>query len=101
MNDACSDGPGDRLITMRGRFTFADYQAFRGLLDDIRASGARRHVLDLAEVEFIDSAAIGMLLIAAEEAKRHGGRVALRRPQGQVRRTLDTASLDTVFPIDR
>lgn len=92
---------GQSFIELSGRFTFTDYERFRPLLDAIKAASRTRHVLDLGKVDFIDSAALGMLLLAHEEARSRGSMLVLRRPQGQVWRTLQTAMLDTIFTIER
>lgn len=100
MDYSVNSKPDGQEIVLRGRFTFADYQNFRTLLGALESSGAKRHVFDMGAVEFIDSAALGMMLIAHDEAKRHGWTVRIARPQGQVRRTLEIAALHTLFPID-
>ena len=92
------------LAALNGRFTFQDHAAFRGLLNAIasakpNSAQAGTVALDIKALEFIDSAAIGMLLMANDASKKAGLRFVVRSPQGQVRRTLETASLATIFPI--
>ena len=45
---------------------------FVALLDQLKTSPSGRRVLDLSHLEFLDSAALGMLLIADDEAKSGG-----------------------------
>ena len=45
---------GQARMTLSGRFTFADYERFRPLLETIRADAGARHVVDLEAVEFIE-----------------------------------------------
>ncbi len=87
-------------IHIRGRFTFSDYPVFRELLKTVEMGADKSLVFDLNEVTFVDSSALGMLLIAQEEAKKTGGLIVLRKPQGQVRRTLEVASMDSLFKIE-
>ena len=89
---------GDELA-IRGRFTFADYQQFRELVTRLLSSSASRYVIDLRDLEFIDSAGLGMLLLARDEAQRKNRALSLRRPSGQVRRVIDVARFDTLFEI--
>ena len=49
---------------------------------------------------FIDSAGLGMLLLARDEGKRKNLDVCLRRPRGQVKRMLEVARFDTMFTIE-
>lgn len=95
-----SDRQDRHEIALTGRFTFSDYSTFRTLLTQLEDSKSKQFVLDLGEVEFIDSAALGMLLIAHDEAKKHHWTVVLRRPLGQVKRTLEIASMSSLFTIE-
>jgi anti-anti-sigma factor len=92
--------PNAEVISLTGRFTFSDYQRFSDLIADLRASERNAYVLDLAGVDFLDSAAIGMLLVLREEARRQGWTIILRHPTGQTRKTLQRSALDTVFGIE-
>ncbi len=87
-------------IHIRGRFTFADYPVFRELLKTVELDAGKSLVFDMNELTFVDSSALGMLLIAHEEAKKTGGLIILRQPQGQVRRTLEVAAMDNLFKIE-
>jgi anti-anti-sigma factor len=60
---------GDRKeVAMKGRFTFADHNAFREMIDGLGKDGKRHCVLDLGGVEFIDSAGLGMLILLKDAA---------------------------------
>jgi HptB-dependent secretion and biofilm anti anti-sigma factor len=92
--------PNNEVIALSGRFTFSDYQRFSDLIAEMRASEKNTYVLDLAGVDFLDSAAIGMLLVLREEARRQGWNIILRHPTGPARKTLQRSALDTVFGIE-
>ena len=87
-------------IHISGRFTFADYPVFRELLKTVEFGAGKSLIFDMNNVTFVDSSALGMLLIAHEESKKNGGMIILRKPQGQVRRTLEVASMDSIFKIE-
>jgi anti-anti-sigma factor len=57
-------------------------------------------VIDLAKVEFIDSAGLGMLLIARDEASKASRQLTLRGPQGQVKRMFAVTRFETLFAIE-
>ena len=85
---------------IQGRFTFNDHHAFRGLLDKmLGCSSASRHILDLSQVEFIDSAGLGMLLIAKEETAKAKSSIEIRNPSGQVQKILEIAKFTDLFSI--
>jgi anti-anti-sigma factor len=92
-----SEGP---VIALAGPFTFKDHHSFRALLDLLKASDTARYVLDLSRLEFLDSAALGMLLIADDEARGAGRSLTLRRPPTQIARLMELAAMDTLFTIE-
>ena len=62
---------GDTIkVELNGRFTFGDHSGFRKLIDEIRSQSAEVQILDLSGVEFIDSAGLGMLLLARDEGEK-------------------------------
>ncbi|MCC9626017.1 STAS domain-containing protein [Thalassospira sp. MA62] len=87
-------------VELAGRFTFGDHANFRKLIDEVRASNPETLVLDLSEVDFIDSAGLGMLLLARDEGEKNNSTVILRSPKGQVKRMLEVARFDTLFKLE-
>jgi anti-sigma B factor antagonist len=71
-----------RVAVVDGRL---DVRSASGLKDQgtaALAAGGGSLVLDLAEVEFIDSAGLGVLIGLQREAERLSGRLAIVRPRG-------------------
>jgi len=70
------------------------------LRDGLTAAGStsRHIVLDLHAVHLIDSAGLGLLVRAHQEAKHRGGSLCLAAPSRYVLTVLHTMRLDTVFP---
>lgn len=87
-------------IRLRGRLTFNDHAKLRGLIKEMLALPAKRQVLDLTALEFVDSAGIGMLLIAREELANAEKKLILRGAQGQVKRVLTVAQLGKIVTIE-
>ncbi|OSQ36188.1 anti-sigma factor antagonist [Thalassospira mesophila] len=85
---------------MAGRFTFSDHTVFRKLIDEITALPAETQIFDLAGIEFIDSAGLGMLLLARDEGEKNRTTVVLRGAKGQVKRMLEVARFDTLFQME-
>jgi anti-anti-sigma factor len=95
-----ASGSDGLVINLHGAFTFKDHHSFRALLDVLKASGGHRNVLDLSGLEFVDSAALGMLLIADDEAHQAGCTLTLRRPPGRVARLMELSAMDTILTIE-
>jgi anti-anti-sigma factor len=90
----------EATVALSGELTFADHEVFREIADRL-FKGARRSVaIDLSRLEFIDSAGLGMLLIARDEAIKAERKVVLRNPQGQVKRIFAATNFDTLFTVE-
>ena len=86
-------------IQLKGRFVFQMHREFSAALGDaLRPDGAEL-VIDLADVSYIDSAALGMLLIARTRALESGKRVAIEGATGDVLQVLHIANFEKLFEI--
>ena len=81
----------EALVRMTGRLTFNDHAKLRALIREMLQNSVKRQILDLANLEFVDSAGIGMLLIAREELSNLDKQFILRKAGGQVKRVLTVA----------
>ena len=61
--------------------------------------GADRVVVDLADVSFMDSSGLGVLIGALRRLRELGGHLALVCGEGPVRRVLAITGLDRLFPV--
>ncbi|MEO5373756.1 MAG: STAS domain-containing protein [Alphaproteobacteria bacterium] len=89
-----------REIAINGRMTFADHNAMRDIIATFEAAGLKKIVFDLSGVEFIDSAALGMLLLARETAISRQAHVVLRGARDQARRIMAVAKFDKLFTVE-
>ncbi|MEO0036570.1 MAG: hypothetical protein RLZZ501_2593 [Pseudomonadota bacterium] len=90
---------GGLRVALKGRLTFTENEAFRRMLAALSAApgAAARIAFDLAEVSFIDSAGLGLLLHARDCWRGRDGRVTLAGADGQVARMLTLARFDALF----
>jgi anti-sigma B factor antagonist len=56
-------------------------------------------VVDLTDVNFLDSSALGRLVEAAKRLATRGGSIVLAAPDRQIRRLLEITALDRIFAI--
>lgn len=87
-------------IHLAGRFTFAQHDAFQRVVHHLEAGRQPEVRIDLSAVDFIDSAGLGMLLIARDVAREHSVRLVLRGAQGQVAAMLENACFDSLFSLE-
>lgn len=90
----------EAVVRLKGRLTFNDHAKLRALIREMLQNKAKRQVLDLSGLEFVDSAGIGMLLIAREEMANVDKQLVLRAATGQVKRVLTVAQLNKIVVIE-
>jgi len=93
------DGTGS-IVAMSGDFTFTDHVAFLEIMNRLFETRAEPIVIDLSQLEFIDSAGLGMLLIARDEVGKSSRKLTLRAPKGQVKRMFSVTRFETLFAIE-
>ncbi len=77
--------------------THADHRQFRDILGRVNETQPRRVVFDLGHVEFIDSSALGMLLIVRDACVQQNRAIVLKNPTGQVEKLTKIAKLHKYF----
>lgn len=82
-----------------GQLKYSDNVAFRTLVEDMTASKATRCIFDVQGLTAIDSAGLGMLVIASDASKKHGWSLTLAGAQGQVRKVLELSRFDQLMTI--
>ncbi len=69
------------------------------LMECVRFNNAHHFVIDLADVEFLASACIGVLVGFMQDIEHAKGRIALAACQPNVAFLFKVTRLDTVFPL--
>lgn len=62
-------------------------------------NGHNRIAVDLAEMEFMDSSGLGVLIAALKRLKENEGELILVSPRDQMRRILKLTGLDKILTI--
>ncbi|MGB5397857.1 MAG: STAS domain-containing protein [Gammaproteobacteria bacterium] len=87
------------LINIKGRFDYKVSQDFRDAYRNISAHDSVTYHVNLSETDFMDSSALGMLLLLREHAKCRGGKVIISCPSQQVDKILRVANFEQLFEI--
>lgn len=94
-----TDGSVGKLH-MKGRFDFNVHRAFKEAYDPfLQQNGINSLEIDLGEVEYLDSSALGMLLLVRERAESAGKHVVLLHPNQTVAQILEIANFRKLFTI--
>lgn len=86
-------------IAVEGRFDFSQHRDFRNAYQNI-APGSMRFVVDLSRATYLDSSALGMLLLLREHVGGEPGSVRITGSNEEVRRVLKIANFDKLFTLD-
>ena len=91
---------GKATMRLSGRFQFDSHREFRAayepFVSDPAVSGL---VLDLSAIDYLDSAALGMLLLLREKLAEQNKVVELTGTQGAARQVLEIANFGRLFSI--
>ncbi|RJX80308.1 STAS domain-containing protein [Pseudomonas sp. LS-2] len=84
-------------IKIKGRFDFSTHQDFRGAYE--KETKAKRYVVDLKETNYLDSSALGMLLLLRDHAGGERADVRLVNCSTDVVKILAISNFAKLFKI--
>ena len=91
-----------RVVSPRGRLDHDNCEVFqRDLATELEAC-EKDHaslVLDMSGVDYVSSAGLRCLMIAAKQAKSHAGRIVIAAPQAVVAEILQISRFNLVLPV--
>ena len=90
---------GIDIATLSGRLAMADVPQVRQKLLEIIEQGKGKLILDLAQVGFMDSSGLSVLVSAFKATRAKGGDVALLHLNSTVRSLIELTRLQQIFSI--
>jgi anti-sigma B factor antagonist len=85
------------VIAVSGRVDAATAPQFEAQILELIAGGRLRLVIDLADLDYINSAGLRALLVAGKRLKPQGGRLLLAAPREPVRQVLQISGFSSMF----
>lgn len=87
-------------LALTGRFDFCSNREFRGAYEArLKEEGIKEIAVDLGQVEYMDSSALGMLLLLKEKSAVAGKTITLVNCRGVVRQILEVVNFQKLFTI--
>jgi len=86
-------------ITVKGRFDFSSLQAFRNTYENLPKKPAH-YVIELAESDYLDSSALGMLLALRDYAGGDTADIRIAHCNPDIRKILVITKLDELFKVE-
>jgi anti-sigma B factor antagonist len=93
------DGGGTLVFRLRGSLDLATAPTVRAALSDATDEGGHHIVVDLTQLEFLDSTGLGVLIGAHRRAAERGGSLRLIVHDGPISRLLNITGLIGVFAV--
>jgi anti-sigma B factor antagonist len=84
-------------IRLRGRLNMVGAGPLRRAITDQVERGNVRLVVDLGDVDFIDSSGLGALIGGLKTARQAGGDLRIARPNEQVRLVLQLTNVERIL----
>ncbi|WP_085299856.1 STAS domain-containing protein [Cognaticolwellia mytili] len=86
-------------IVVDGKFDFSLYQNFRDAYIDFQGRNVDI-VLDLSKTTYMDSSALGMILLLKEYGDKNSNRIVIKSPNETVNKILEIAQFHRLLTIE-
>jgi len=92
-------GDGKQVtIKIEGRFDFGSHHDFRDTYRSNNDPGTS-FSLDMSATEYMDSSALGMILLLKEHASTLGGEIEIVNASSDIKNILEIANFDKLFKV--
>lgn len=95
-----NETPNGQEILIEGSFTFRDHDRFFEVVSLIKNSKDKKMVFNLSKCDFIDSAALGMFVIASDEASAKDMTLIIKSATGKVKDVMFAARFDNLYTFE-
>ena len=100
MNYKTTEIKGGKEIAISDSFTFRDHDTFFEIVSLIKSGQDKKIVFNMEKCDFIDSAALGMFVIAHDEASSKGVSLSIKGVQGKVKDVMYAARFDSLYTFE-
>lgn len=94
-----TDREGIAILALKGRLTVGEASTLRDQINQLIAKGRHNVILDLAQVDYIDSTGLGSMVICYTSVKKSGGALKLLNLNKRNIELLLLTKLHTIFEV--
>ncbi len=87
------------VLALKGDLTYDHRASFKAAVERVRGTACRHLILDLEQVQFLDSSGLGLLALLAQSLKLNKIRLSAIRPQSYVREIMTLANITKLIPL--
>ncbi len=85
-------------INIKGRFDFSVHQEFRSCYENVD-DDPREYVIDMKDTTYLDSSALGMLLLLRDHAGGDKSHIKIKNCSNDVKKILTISNFEQLFAI--
>jgi|GEM_PF-2711281 len=97
MNYEIGDYGDEIFVRVNGNLVFDDNEKFREILDFIRNRKPKTCIFDTERIGSMDSAGVGMLMVAYESCKAENRRFLIRKPTDAIKSLMLIVGRDDIL----
>ena len=86
-------------LKLEGGFTYTQRKLFQETIRNLDSKHIEHIIIDLARVAFLDSAALGLLMITHRQLIADKRKLSLAHPQATVRQIIELTNLHKTIPL--
>ena len=86
-------------LKLEGNFTYTQRKAFQEAFKALGTLNVEQVIIDLSQVAFLDSAALGLLMVTHRQSLADKRKLSLAYPQPTVRQIIELANLHKTIPL--
>jgi anti-anti-sigma factor len=87
------------IVSVEGRMDTVSAPEFQKRIEDLLDQGETRILMDFGRLEYVSSAGLRSILVAAKNAKSLGGCVSCCSLQDMVRKVFDISGFTSMLPV--
>ena len=99
MSIGTSVSGNELTVQIEGRFDFSAHQEFRDAYEK-SDDGIKDYVIDMGKATYLDSSALGMLLLLRDHAGGDNAKVRITKCNPDVKKILTISNFEQLFAID-
>lgn len=92
-----SDGGNSVMIGISGRFDFNAHHDFRNIYRNEKSDAT--YTIDMSGTDYIDSSALGMLLLLREHAGNEGSKITINGCNSDIKKIFSISNFEKLFTI--
>ncbi|MEY8263448.1 MAG: STAS domain-containing protein [Bermanella sp.] len=96
---ATSVNGNELTVQVEGRFDFSAHQEFRDAYEKTE-DGVKNYVIDMSRATYLDSSALGMLLLLRDHAGGDSANVRITQCNQDVKKILTISNFEQLFTIE-